>query len=320
MQIRNRSSEIDLRAASIPPDRRPSALGYCASLSRPSRDDGDGKLLISGGPAVTVRRNVAVALERAHLEGPAYRALEWGLAAPALPELFFPSRRRGADGLPLPPPLLRVQVMGSSKPDAFLAQGRRAADTIADVVEKAGRSMTDLSAVLDFGCGSGRVMRRWVDLDGPALFGSDYNPKLVSWCRKNLPFAAFEVNGLEPPLPFETGSFDLVYALSVFTHLTERLQHAWIAELRRVLKPEGLLIFSTRGEALKWKLTEDERRRYREGELIVRYGSTEGTNLCAAFHPWSYVREQLLPEFTVLESREAGLVDGSQDLHAAVRR
>jgi SAM-dependent methyltransferase len=268
---------------------------------------------------VTLRRGVADVLERAHLEGPAYRLMEWGLTVPALPEMILPSRRQGSDGLPLPPPLLRVQVMGSSNPEAFLAQGRRAAQIIADVVGRSGRPMEELEAVLDFGCGSGRVMRRWVDLAGPQLFGSDYNPQLVSWCKANLPFASFEVNKLEPPLPFEDEQFDLVYALSVFTHLDESLQHDWIAELHRVLRPGGLLVFSTRGEALSWKLDEGERAQYDAGELVVRYRAVEGTNLCAAFHPWPYVHDNLLASFKLLESRRGGLVDGAQDLHSAER-
>jgi hypothetical protein len=41
-----------------------------------------------------------------------------------------------------------------------------------------------------------------------------------------------------PPLPFEDGYFDLIYSLSVFTHLTTTWE-AWLHELRRVLKPQG---------------------------------------------------------------------------------
>jgi SAM-dependent methyltransferase len=212
-----------------------------------------------------------------------------------------------------------VQVSGVARPEEFLAQGHRAAETVRDSLHRAGRELESFEAVLDFGCGCGRVMRRWSTVSGPSFFGSDYNANLVNWCRENLPFAQFEVNDLSPPLPFRDGQFDLVYALSVFTHLTEPLQHAWMSELRRVIRPGGILMFTTRGDTWAWKLSGDERARYDRHELIVRYGDVTGTNLCAAFHPFGYVRTRLLEGFTLQESLPAALQDGAQDVHVAER-
>jgi len=50
-----------------------------------------------------------------------------------------------------------------------------------------------------------------------------------------------------PPLPYAAESFDVIYCLSVFTHLNETMQDAWLAELRRVLQPGGLLILTVHG-------------------------------------------------------------------------
>ena len=119
-------------------------------------------------------------LERVGLQRPAWRIWEWSQTVHALPELVVPSRRRGSDGLPLPPPILRVQVTGTARPEEFLAQSRRAADTVRDAVRRAGRELQDLDAVLDFGCGCGRVLRRWSTVSGPSFFGSDYNPNLIN--------------------------------------------------------------------------------------------------------------------------------------------
>ena len=272
------------------------------------------------GKAKSVRRAVAVVAETLGAERVAWRLRELSQTVPQLPELVLPSRRQAADGLPLPPPLLRVQVNGSSKPDDFLRQGKRAADTVRQAVDAAGRSLEGFESVLDFGCGSGRVMRQWVGLEGPQLFGSDYNRRLVDWCRDNLPFASFARNELSPPLPFKDAQFDLVYALSVFTHLTERLQRAWMTELARVIRPGGLLVFTTRGDRWAFKLTEDERRHYDAGELVVRYSGTEGTNLCAAWHPAAYVNALTSDSFEPLAFLPAGLPDGLQDVNVVERR
>jgi predicted SAM-dependent methyltransferase len=45
----------------------------------------------------------------------------------------------------------------------------------------------------------------------------------------------------------EDESFDFVYAQSVFTHIPLELQKPWIMELRRILRPEGMLICNVIG-------------------------------------------------------------------------
>src|SRR2546421_591590 len=80
------------------------------------------------------------------------------------------------------------------------------------------------------------------------LRGSDFDGPAVEWCRKNLAFASFTHNELRPPLPFGERELDLVYAFSVLTHLPVDVQHAWVAELGRVLRPGGYLLLSTHGE------------------------------------------------------------------------
>src|SRR5947209_2310790 len=94
-------------------------------------------------------RGLAVRLERLHLQRPAYRIWEWQHTLSALPEVVFRSRRRGSDGLPLPPPILRVQVTGTARADEFMAQSYRAAETIHDVIGRVGRDLEGFEAILD---------------------------------------------------------------------------------------------------------------------------------------------------------------------------
>src|SRR5206468_8257505 len=107
--------------------------------------------------------------------------------------------------------------------------------------------------------------------------------------------ARFETNGLSPPLAFGDASFDLAYALSVFTHLPEAIQHDWMDELRRVVRPGGFVLLTMHGERYLERLGEDERRRFQAGQLVVRWGAVPGTNLCTTFHPPTWVRARLLP-------------------------
>ena len=107
--------------------------------------------------------------------------------------------------------------------------------------------------VLDFGCGSGRVLRQFLDEAQEAeLWGCDIHGPSVEWVQANLspPLHCFQ-NDLEPGLPLEDGQFDLVWATSVFTHIANTWAD-WLLELHRVLAPGGLLISTYLAEQ-KWE-------------------------------------------------------------------
>lgn len=193
-----------------------------------------------------------------------------------------------------------VRVAGTADGDWFLRSGRAAYDTIVSHVP-----VDESDAVLDFGCGCGRVLRYWRDHAGPVA-GSDRDDAAVAWCARNLPFTRVERNSLAPPLPFAEATFDLVYALSVFTHLTEELQTAWRDELRRVLRPGGRLLATTHGRSYLPRLDEPERARFERGQLVVRWHELPGSNLCSAYHPETYVRETLAHGFELVDLEPEG--------------
>lgn len=209
--------------------------------------------------------------------------------------------REGApDGQPIPPFQLRILVAASPDIGWFLDSGRRGADVIRDSLTRNGLELAGVAPILDFGCGCGRVTRHWAG-DGVEVHGSDLNPSLVAWCRKHLRFGAFARNDLAPPLAYADGQFGFVYALSVFTHLPETLQDEWMRELRRVLRPGGHLLLTTHGAHYLDELSEDERRQFHEGRLVVRRDDTPGSNVCGAYHPEADVRSRLANGFSVVE-------------------
>jgi SAM-dependent methyltransferase len=96
--------------------------------------------------------------------------------------------------------------------------------------------------VLDFGCGAGRVLHAFLPEAATGEFwGCDLHRPTIAWLDEHLsPPLRFYVND-EIPTPHPEGYFDLVYAISVFTHITHEWS-AWLLELHRILKPEGLLL------------------------------------------------------------------------------
>lgn len=105
--------------------------------------------------------------------------------------------------------------------------------------------------VLDFGCGVGKVLRHFATEATLAEFtGCDIDAPSIDWLQRNLhpPFGAFRCSE-EPPLPQPDGYFNLIYAISVYTHLTDHWAD-WLLEHHRVLAPDGLLVASFLGEGM----------------------------------------------------------------------
>jgi 2-polyprenyl-3-methyl-5-hydroxy-6-metoxy-1,4-benzoquinol methylase len=238
------------------------------------------------------------------------------------------SRLKGApDGLPLPPGELMFLVQGTTGVREFLTDGRGTAQGILDVLHESGVDIGNSMRVLDFGCGCGRVIRHVHGMTGARLSGSDYNPRLIEWCQRNLRFGQFDVNGVAPPLAYEKEQFDLVYALSVFTHFPEDLQLAWMSELSRILKPGGHLLMTTHGETFLPYMGEEDRKKFRAGRLVVREQGPVGSNPFFAAHPPGYVKTHLPPDLSVVnfvpETRRRGELPSRlcwQDGYVLVKR
>lgn len=144
----------------------------------------------------------------------------------------------------MPPPGLRARVGLEGSRREFELVGREGARQIVEAVSRASRGRASRDW-LDFGCGCGRIARYL--LEGPEIeryAGVDVDAVQVAWAARHLR-GRFEVMRPEPPLRFESSSFDVILAISIFTHFSNAEQLAWLSEIRRILKPGGLLVATT---------------------------------------------------------------------------
>ncbi len=107
--------------------------------------------------------------------------------------------------------------------------------------------------VLDFGCGAGRVLRHFApEADDAEFWGCDIDGRSIEWARRNLcpPFDPDHLLqcGDSPGLPLVDGYFDVIYAISVYTHLTDNWA-SWLLEHHRLLADDGLLLATFLGES-----------------------------------------------------------------------
>ena len=151
--------------------------------------------------------------------------------------------------MPDPGDDLITRVAGSQDHAWFYWSGRESVREIERTLAIADRSLDSFHSILDFGCGCGRMLM-WLEELGRtrALHGTDIDAEAIAWCREHIPYATLSVNGDDPPLPFANEAFDLIFNHSVFTHIDEQRQDAWLAELHRITQPGGLLVLSTHGE------------------------------------------------------------------------
>ncbi len=198
--------------------------------------------------------------------------------------------------IPLPPAGLRHRVGPNSSRAEFLHVGALCADDLMKVYAQLGRRLESDRRWLDFGCGCGRVARHLVGGEKRRepitdYTGVDVDRRQIAWAQRHLP-GRFEVTPPAPPAAFAPASFDVIFSISVFTHLDEPMQEAWLAELARLLRPGGLLLATTHAPEIARSspgVTAMELARLADRGFLFR-PSVGPFNEQSAFHSETYLR------------------------------
>ena len=193
--------------------------------------------------------------------------------------------------------------------DDYLAVARRMFDLLVDLT-----GITPEDRVLDVGCGAGRLATPLARYLGPrgSYEGFDNNAERIAWCNEhigalhpNMRFGLADVyNGqynrsatLQPKdftFPYEDGEFDVVFLMSVFTHmLPDDIRH-YTSEIARVLKPGGRSLIT-------WFILNEESERQIERTRGERSDPAQNAHKALFGHDFGVYRatDPRVPEYVI---------------------
>jgi len=253
---------------------------------------------------------------------------------PAMPALFSGPVADGADGGPLgvrrppscPGPIsarsraegfserfaripsaLIQKVNGVASEEGFVYIGGRIADTIGGALG----GFAGTRDVLDFGCGLGRVAARLFDRAPDArIVGFDIDPMMLKWGEDLL--AGQPVRFVDTTLDLPNRSFDLVIAVSVFTHLDATTDY-WLAEIHRLLRPGGRAFLTYHDQTLFGEMALQGQLPgvASDGALADRYvlgrGTPEGGAAMGTFYTTEHWERLLDRWFVISATAERGM-------------
>ncbi len=155
---------------------------------------------------------------------------------------------------PIPPMAFRVRT-AARWIAPFIDGGKKCSTALESALHQTtGKRIYDFQNVLDFGCGCGRTILQW---DLPALrklIACDVDGPAIAWMKQaydgtKYSQLSFMHTRFDPPLPFPNDHFDLIYSVSIFSHLSGEDERTWLTELARVLCPGGIALITVQGHS-----------------------------------------------------------------------
>ena len=191
----------------------------------------------------------------------------------------------------MPPDSLLFET-GSLHYHSYQKSGQEAAHEIVSLCKVFSNS--PIHSILDWGCGTGRVTRHLPDyFPGAKITGADVNPSCIEWLQNNIPDIQWILSNATDRGENLIGSYDLIIALSVLTHLPANEQANWLNKLHSLLNPQGLVWLSTHGKSYMHQLTHQQKKQLSEQGILTLGAIKIGSRQMRTYHSYSGMQQLL---------------------------
>jgi len=175
--------------------------------------------------------------------------------------------------------------------------------TAKEIIEWTANYLQGQLKILEWGCGVARIVRHIpgvVDKNS-IVVGTDINATMIEWNSKNIPDVNFTKIDYSPPTGFHDNQFNLVFALSVFTHIEVSFQAKWVAEIYRIISENGIFLFTTHGKKYEINLNDDEKKVLDiQGALTIDY-KQRGHRMMSTYNNYENFKIIVEDYFEILE-------------------
>jgi ubiquinone/menaquinone biosynthesis C-methylase UbiE len=157
--------------------------------------------------------------------------------------------------------------------------------------------------ILEWGCGVSRTCRHLYKYvpSNSKIFACDINKEMIDWNTNNIEEITFSLINYNPPTSYETNKFNLIFGISVFTHIDTTQQENWLVEIHRILAVGGIFLFSTHGNKYFTKLLKSERQKLNKSGSVTKNYYQKGHRLMSTCNKANFLKNIVEKYFNILE-------------------
>ena len=157
--------------------------------------------------------------------------------------------------------------------------------------------------ILEWGCGVSRTVRHInkYTSNNAQIFACDINDEMIRWNTKNIENVLFSKINYNPPTTYFSEQFNMIYAISVFTHIDVSQQENWAKEIHRILSKDGVFLFTTHGSKYVKKLLADEQKTLKTTGAFTKSYFQKGHRMMSTYNVANAYESMLKKYFSILE-------------------
>ena len=177
----------------------------------------------------------------------------------------------------------------------YFMTGRKLLDCTNKVLEKHIGNPKDMSRIMDFGCGYGRLSRFLVCHYSNCInLASDIDKEAVDFCSNLLEIPGIYSTKTPEAFSSKIEPIDIIISISVFSHLSYQNWESWFVGLSNLLTKTGVFLFTTHGDSML-NNTLKERLRKANGFFFNEANETQG-RLETTYYGTTYVDPKFVSE------------------------